>query len=71
MDGLEPPNLVEKWGLKSSVNNDLSNSHGIMKEPEEHQFQMDLIGNFLDKAGIFLPISLRKKAEEIKTTKMD
>ena len=29
VDGLEPPNLVEKWGLKSSVNNNLSNeAHG-------------------------------------------
>ena len=45
VDGLEPPNLVEKWGLKSSVNNNLSNPKGIMKVPEEHHFQMDLIGN--------------------------
>ena len=28
VDGLEPPNLVEKWGLKSSVNKDLSNTQG-------------------------------------------
>ena len=45
VDGLEPLNLVEKWGLKSSVNNNLSNPREIMKVPEELQFQMDLIGN--------------------------